>query len=155
MQANITTHDRNASPIKIATKANSMVRPWLSFEIMLALLRAAIADRPVTAISKPGCFLRTASSAASSFSTTGRIALESRSGTRPETTTASWSAEMKRRTRCSGITLTYSFKVATSELPAFSASQRRSVSSDQTLPTPAWVSIIECTSAMVCNVSGA
>jgi hypothetical protein len=45
---------------------------------------------------------------------------------------------MKRRTRCSGITLTYSFSVATSELPAFSASQRRSVSSDQTLPTPAW-----------------
>ena len=56
---------------------------------MLALLRAAIADRPVTAISKPGCFLRTSSSAASSLSTTGRIALESRSGTLPDTTTAS------------------------------------------------------------------
>ena len=62
---------------------------------------------------------------------------------------------MKRRTRCSGITLTYSFRVATSELPAFSASQRRSVSSDQTLPTPAWVSTIEWTSAMTCSVSGA
>jgi len=36
-----------------------------------------------------------------------------------------------------GITLTYSFSVATSELPAFSASQPAQRSSDQTLPTPA------------------
>ena len=51
MQENITTTERNASPMKIATSANSIVRPRLSFSIMLALLRAAIADRPVTAIS--------------------------------------------------------------------------------------------------------
>ena len=51
MQENITTNERNARPMKIATSANSTVRPRLSFSIMLALLRAAIADRPVTAIS--------------------------------------------------------------------------------------------------------
>src|SRR5258708_23060830 len=51
-------------------------------------------------------------------------------------------SEMKRRTKYSGIRLTYSFKVATSELPAFSASQRRSVSNDQTLPTPACFSTV-------------
>ena len=51
MQANITTKERKASPMKTATRTNSMVSPWLSFAIMLALLRAAIADRPVTAIS--------------------------------------------------------------------------------------------------------
>ena len=62
---------------------------------------------------------------------------------------------MKRRTRCSGITLTYSFSVATSLLPAFSASQRRSVSSDQTLPTPADFSTMAWTSAIVFSVSGA
>ena len=61
---------------------------------------------------------------------------------------------MKRRTRCSGMTPTYSFSVATSLLPAFSASQRRSVSSDQTLPTPAAFSTVSWTSAMVCSVSG-
>jgi len=37
--------------MKIATSANSTVSPRLSFSIMLALLRAAIADSPVTAIS--------------------------------------------------------------------------------------------------------
>jgi len=51
MHANPTTHDRKASPMKRATRANSMVSPRLSFSIMLALLRAAIAERPVTAIS--------------------------------------------------------------------------------------------------------
>ena len=51
MHENITTTERNASPMKIATSANSIVSPRLSFSIMLALLRAAIADRPVTAIS--------------------------------------------------------------------------------------------------------
>ncbi len=51
MQENITTTERNASPMKIATSANSIVSPRLSFSIMLALLRAAIAERPVTAIS--------------------------------------------------------------------------------------------------------
>ena len=51
MQANITTTERNASPMKIATSTNSTVSPRLSFSIMLALLRAAIAERPVTEIS--------------------------------------------------------------------------------------------------------
>ena len=51
MQANITTQERNASPMKIATSANSTVRPRFSFSIMPAELRAAIAARPVTAIS--------------------------------------------------------------------------------------------------------
>ncbi len=51
MQENITTTERNASPMKTATSRNSTVRPRLSFSIMLALLRAAITDRPVTAIS--------------------------------------------------------------------------------------------------------
>ena len=37
--------------MKAATNTISMVRPRLSLSIMLALLRAAIADRPVTAIS--------------------------------------------------------------------------------------------------------
>ena len=49
---------------------------------------------------------------------------------------------------------TYCLSVATSALPAFSASQRRSDSSDQTLPTPACFSTIACTSAMVASVSG-
>ena len=38
-------------------------------------------------------------------------------------------------------------------LPAFSESQRRSVSSDQTLPTPAAVYTMAWTSAIVFNVS--
>jgi len=62
--------------------------------------------------------------------------------------------EMKRRTRCSGITPTYSFSVATSLLPAFSASQRRRVSSDQTLPTPAESSTIAWTSAIASGRRG-
>jgi hypothetical protein len=51
IQANITTQERNASPMNMATSANSTVSPRLSFSIILALLRAAIAERPVTAIS--------------------------------------------------------------------------------------------------------
>src|SRR3979411_2786031 len=43
-------HQRNARPMKAATNTNSIVRPLFSFLIMRALLRAAIADRPVTAI---------------------------------------------------------------------------------------------------------
>ena len=53
---------------------------------------------------------RPSSSALSSLSTTGRSSLASMSGMRPETTTASCSAEMKRRVRCSGRTSTYSFE---------------------------------------------
>ena len=41
----------NANPMKIATSANSTVSPRLSFSIMPAELRAAIAARPVTATS--------------------------------------------------------------------------------------------------------
>src|SRR5258708_25764674 len=44
--------------------------------------------------------------------------------------------------------LTYSLSVATSELPAFSASQRRNVSSDHTLPTPAMCRSEEHTSEL-------
>ena len=51
MQESITTTDRKARPMNTATRMNSTVRPRLSFSIMLALLRAAIAERPVTAIS--------------------------------------------------------------------------------------------------------
>ena len=39
-------------------------------------------------------------------------------------------------------------------LPAFSANQRRSVSSDHTLPTPAAVSTVACTSAITFSVCG-
>ena len=60
---------------------------------------------------------------------------------RPEITTASWSSDRKRRTRYFGRISTYSLRVSTSDLPAFSASQRRSVSIDHTLPTPACFSI--------------
>ena len=55
---------------------------------------------------------------------TGRSWLASTSGMRPETTTASSFAEMKRRTRCSGRMSTYCLSVATSVMPAFSLSQR-------------------------------
>ena len=51
MLANITTQERNARPMNAATKMISIVSPALSLPIMLALLRAAIADSPVTAIS--------------------------------------------------------------------------------------------------------
>src|ERR1700693_2034828 len=67
---------------------------------------------------------------------TGKSWLASTSGTRPETSTASCSAETKRRVRYSGRRSTYCFRVPTSDLPAFSASQRRSVSSDHTLAMP-------------------
>ena len=43
MHENITTTERNASPMKIATSANSIVSPRLSFSIMLA--RVARGDR--------------------------------------------------------------------------------------------------------------
>src|SRR3981189_2347446 len=55
---------------------------------------------------------------------TGRSWLASTSGTRPETRTASCSAEMKRRVRYSGRISTYCFNVATPALPTLSASQR-------------------------------
>ena len=47
---NITTTERKAKPRKMATPANSTVSPRFNFAIILALLRAAIAERPVTAI---------------------------------------------------------------------------------------------------------
>src|SRR3984893_265396 len=50
MQASITTNERKARPMNAATNRNSSVRPRFNFSIMSALLRAAIADRPVTAI---------------------------------------------------------------------------------------------------------
>ena len=46
----MTMKDRNARPINAATKTISMVSPRLSLSIMIALLRAAITDRPVTAM---------------------------------------------------------------------------------------------------------
>ena len=51
MAASITAIDRNAAPMKAATKMISIVSPWFNFSIMLELLRAAITARPVTAIS--------------------------------------------------------------------------------------------------------
>ena len=50
MLTSITTGERKAMPIKAATKTISIVRPRLSLSIISALLRAAITDRPVTAI---------------------------------------------------------------------------------------------------------
>jgi hypothetical protein len=50
MLTSMTTKDRNASPIKPATRMNSRVSPWFSLPIMSALLRAAMAARPVTEI---------------------------------------------------------------------------------------------------------
>jgi hypothetical protein len=46
----MTIGERKASPMNAATKAISTVNPRLSLSIMSALLRAAIADKPVTAI---------------------------------------------------------------------------------------------------------
>ena len=140
MQANITTTRAERQPDEDRDEREFDRQPVV--ELVDHVGAVARGDRRQTGdrnLVSPDALADRRSSAASRLSTTGRIWLESRSGTRPDTTTASWSAEMKRRTRCSGITLTYSFKVATSELPAFSASQRRSVSSDQTLPTPAWL----------------
>ena len=51
MLTSITTKERNANPMKAATKTISTVSARLSLPIMSAELRAAIADRPVTAIS--------------------------------------------------------------------------------------------------------
>ncbi len=46
----MTMKERKASPMKAATKTISTVSARFSLPIMLALLRAAIAERPVTAI---------------------------------------------------------------------------------------------------------
>ena len=48
MAENITARERNAAPIKTATKPNSSVKPRLNFSIIVALFRAAITERPVT-----------------------------------------------------------------------------------------------------------
>ena len=50
MLTSMVTGERKASPMKAATKMISTVRPRLSLPIMLALLRAAIAESPVTAM---------------------------------------------------------------------------------------------------------
>ena len=50
MLVSMTTKDRNAKPMNAATKMISTVNPRLSLSIIIALLRAAITDRPVTAI---------------------------------------------------------------------------------------------------------
>ena len=50
MLTSMVTGERKASPMKAATNTISTVRPRLSLPIMLALLRAAIADSPVTAM---------------------------------------------------------------------------------------------------------
>ena len=47
--ASATTTERKASPMNTATSRNSSVKPRLSLSIMLALLRAAMTARPVTA----------------------------------------------------------------------------------------------------------
>ncbi len=47
----ITKNERKAMPISAATNIISIVRPLFNCPIMLALLRAAIAASPVTAIS--------------------------------------------------------------------------------------------------------
>ena len=48
MLTNITENDRKASPMKAATNTISIVSAMLSLPIMRALLRAAMADSPVT-----------------------------------------------------------------------------------------------------------
>jgi hypothetical protein len=50
MLASMACTDRKVRPMKAATNTASTVRPRLSFSIMLALLRAAIADKLVTEI---------------------------------------------------------------------------------------------------------
>ena len=50
MAASATTTERKAKPMNRATKRNSSVKPRFSFSIMAPLLRAAITERPVTAI---------------------------------------------------------------------------------------------------------
>ena len=86
---------------------------------------------------------------------TGSSLLASRSGTRPCTMRGVVLGAMKRLDDLLGRMLTYSFSVSMSVLPAFSASQRCSVASDQTLPTPACFSTAVCTSSMVASVCGA
>ena len=50
MLTNITKNERKQMPMKAATNTISTVSAKFSFPIMLALLRAATAERPVTAI---------------------------------------------------------------------------------------------------------
>ena len=50
MLVSMMVNERNARPMKAATKTISIVSPSLSLSIMFALLRAAMTDRPVTAI---------------------------------------------------------------------------------------------------------
>ena len=73
---------------------------------MRALLRAAIAGRPVTEMVYSGYCLRRSSSARSIFSTTGRIRLEFDIGQPARHQHGVPSLAMKRRTRCSGRILT-------------------------------------------------
>ncbi len=46
MHENVTTTERNARPMKIATSANSIVSPWFSFSIMLALFARGDRGQP-------------------------------------------------------------------------------------------------------------
>jgi hypothetical protein len=84
----------------------------------------------------------------------GRSWLASTSGRRPETSTASGSAEMKRSVRYCGSISTYCFNVATCDVPIFSARQRSNVSSDHTLAMPGCFSTVSCTSAITVTISG-
>ena len=148
--ASITTNERNARPMKAATKMISIV----SAAVELADHVGAVArgDGRQTGHGDRVAGMRVAHLVRASCPARrppAEAGLHRCPGMRPETTTASCSAEMKRRVRCSGSMSTYCFSVATSGLPAFSASQRRSVSSDQTLPTPACFSTIGWTSAIV------
>ncbi len=88
--------------MKIATSANSTVSPLFSFSIMPAELRAAMAARPVTAHLVAGMLLADGVKLGVELVDDRQSWLESLSGTRPATTTASCSASMNRRTRCSG-----------------------------------------------------
>ena len=50
MLASMTMKERNARPMKAATKTISIVSPWFNWPIMPALLRAATTESPVTEI---------------------------------------------------------------------------------------------------------
>ena len=69
------------------------------------------------------------------------------------TSTAFCSLAMKRRTRCSGRKLTYFCTVSMRSSPA-SCSQRRRLSTDHTLPSPASFSSASCTLAITSSGAG-
>ena len=127
MLASMTANERKASPMKAATKTISMV----SAAVELADHAGAVArrDRGQPGDRNPVARMHLAhvvERLVELLDDRQQAGSRRRRECGPDTTTASCSAEMNRRVRCSGRISTYCLSVATSALPAFSASQRRS-----------------------------